>query len=118
MSHISKRTQGPWGIEQSTNTLWIGPMRADGKKVADVVVAVDYDQTYTEESLTIRRANAALIAAAPSLAEALREAINTLVALRQRAEERGDPLPVWDIHAISDATGIATEALKKAGFTS
>jgi hypothetical protein len=64
-------TPGPWGIEVTSDGSWIGPMRAAGDKVANIVVRVDTDREYKMEVLAEKKANARLIAAAPDLLEAL-----------------------------------------------
>lgn len=64
-------TQGPWGIEQTREMLWIGPMRPDGIKVDDVVVGLTIDAELTVTAALRQYRNARLIAAAPELLEAL-----------------------------------------------
>jgi hypothetical protein len=65
---MSKHTPGPWGIESDKFSLiWIGPMRPDGIKVADIVVRLDHGSDYRPEYNARQEANAKLIAAAPEL---------------------------------------------------
>lgn len=56
-------TPGPWGIEATDHTLWVGPMRDDGWKVSAVVVSLptgdDYRRQYQSQQMT----NARLIVA-------------------------------------------------------
>lgn len=65
-----KHTPGPWGIEQTDTANWIGPMRPDGVKIAEIVADTDRDGL-TDEAMERNDANARLIAAAPELLEAL-----------------------------------------------
>jgi len=62
-------TPGPWGVEQTSVSNWIGRMRADGAKVEYIVAHTDRD--YLRDDVLARNdANARLIAAAPELLEA------------------------------------------------
>lgn len=45
-----KRESGLHGYEISGNTIYIGPMRPDRVKVADITCTIDWDETYTEEA--------------------------------------------------------------------
>ncbi len=63
-------TSGPWGIEQTPGRNWIGPMRADGLKVKEIVCCTDREGL-RQETITLNDANARLIAAAPELIEVL-----------------------------------------------
>lgn len=38
------------GMEITATAIWLGPMRRDGGKVADIVAQVDYCESYTEEA--------------------------------------------------------------------
>lgn len=71
-------TPGPWGIEQTPDTLWVGPMRPDGDKVAGIVVYLPTGEEYLAEYQGRQFANARLIAAAPELLEALAAVINSV----------------------------------------
>ena len=53
--------------EQAAETLWVGPLRPDGEKVEQVVVALNYDAELTTAAKTRQLSNALLIAAAPEL---------------------------------------------------
>jgi hypothetical protein len=46
------------GYEITDSTIYIGPMRADGRKVADIICTIDWDVTYTDEAQKRRIANA------------------------------------------------------------
>lgn len=60
-----QHTPGPWGIEQTDCTNWIGPLRADGKVEA---IVADTDREGLREDVLIRNdADARLISAAPEL---------------------------------------------------
>ncbi len=61
-----------WGIEETDEMFWVGPMRQDGKKVADIVVGLPRSCNYREEYNTSQRERARLIAAAPDMLDALR----------------------------------------------
>ncbi|HHA2880671.1 hypothetical protein [Stenotrophomonas maltophilia] len=67
----SKHTPGPWGIEQTDDTNWIGFMRPDGKKVELIVCTTSRDNFFKPETQERNDANARLIAAAPELLAAL-----------------------------------------------
>lgn len=68
MSNETKWTPGPWGIERGTAWNWIGPMRADGKKVLEAVVRLDKGTEYRADVAKRMEANARLIAQAPDMA--------------------------------------------------
>lgn len=69
----AKHTPGPWGIEETNGTNWIGPMRKSGDgKIAEIVCDTDRDRL-TPEAIERSDANARLIAAAPELLAALKE---------------------------------------------
>lgn len=57
----------PWGVEQTENMLWIGPMRPDGCKVDQVVVSLNYDRDLTVSAKLRQLQRAYLIASAPDL---------------------------------------------------
>lgn len=68
----AKHTPGPWGIEQTESSNWIGRMRLDGSgKVSELVTSTDRAHL-KPEALARNDANARLIAAAPELLETLR----------------------------------------------
>lgn len=56
-----------WGIEQTRDMLWIGPMRPEGRKVDEVVVGLTIDSQLTHAAAFRQYRNARLIAAAPDL---------------------------------------------------
>lgn len=74
----SKHTPGPWGIEQTDDTNWIGFMRPDGRKVELIVCTTSRDNFFKPETQEQNDANARLIAAAPELLEALKDAVCAL----------------------------------------
>lgn len=67
----AKHTSWPWGIEQTSETLWVGPLRPDGCKVEQVVVGLNFDREMTDAAKARQIANAHLIAAAPDQHSAL-----------------------------------------------
>lgn len=77
-----KHTELPWGIEETPDTLWIGPMREGGSKVSEIVFDIDFDHEYRSESLEERKANAEFIVHAcnnhEKLVEALEDCMNKL----------------------------------------
>jgi hypothetical protein len=62
-----------WIIERGTETLWIGPEKACGGKVGDVVVGLDCGDHKTDDSNERIMGYARLIAAAPDLLSILNE---------------------------------------------
>lgn len=70
-AHQAQWTPGPWGIEQTRDMLWVGPMRADGHKVDSVVVGLNIDRELTPVAALRQLYHARLIAAAPDLASEL-----------------------------------------------
>ena len=70
--HPIVHTPGPWGVEQTSCTNWIGPMRSGENKINRLVAQNERDGLHNA-ALARNDANARLIAAAPELAEALRE---------------------------------------------
>lgn len=74
-----KYTPGPWTVEETDETYWIGTARANTHKVGEVIIGMDHGP-YTDEAEARILANAHLIAAAPDLLEAL-QAIVRRVAL-------------------------------------
>lgn len=72
----NKYTPAPWGVEQTEDTNWVGPLRADGK--CHTIVCYTDREGLKDSAREINDANAHLIAAAPLLLEALeamREAV-------------------------------------------
>ena len=70
---LGKFTPGPWTVEETAETYWIGTVRANTHKVGEVITGMDHGP-YTEEAEARIHANANLIAAAP-LGYALAEEI-------------------------------------------
>lgn len=57
----TEATPRPWGIEETSSRIYIGPMRSDGIKVNEIALSIDIDGITKPESLAARLANAALI---------------------------------------------------------
>lgn len=72
---MNKHTPGPWGIEQTDDTNWIGFMRPHDGKVELIVCTTARDFTLKDGAREQNDANARLIAAAPELLDALVEAV-------------------------------------------
>lgn len=70
---MSKHTEGPWGIEQTSDKNWIGPLRQSGDGKIDSIVCSTERGSLTEAAQMSSDANAELIAAAPDLLAALKE---------------------------------------------
>lgn len=83
---VSGHTPGPWGVEQTETTNWIGPMRRHGKKVAQIVASTNR-KDLKPEYLVRNDADAVLLARAPSLAK--KEKV-----LRDRVTELERALPL------------------------
>ena len=69
----AQHTPGPWGIEQTGQTLWVGPMQPNAAKVDHVVVSLSFDNELTHAAKVRQLDNAQVIAAAPELLDALDE---------------------------------------------
>lgn len=82
---MSEATNGPWGIEKTSCTNWIGPLRRDGK-VNEIVVSTDRDDSLKPEVIEVNDANARLISAAPELLEACKMA-RSVMAEKYNAKE-------------------------------
>jgi hypothetical protein len=113
----SKHTQGPWGVEQTDYTNWIGFMRPDGRKLELIVCTTDRD-SLTTEALERNDANARLIAAAPELLELLeRVAYHMEGGIRMEypasPEESPQPASEWD-HEADRLAGEARRLIAKA----
>lgn len=103
-------TKQPWGIEETDRKLWIGPMRADGKKVNAVAVSIDLNPAYRPEVLEEQRKIAELIASAPEQAatiERLRAALERI----KDTDTGHDASQGWD--AALHMWAIADEVLEK-----
>lgn len=117
----TEHTPTPWGIERTRDTMWIGPMRPDGHKVASIVFYVHRGPDYIDEHNMRAEANAEFIVNAVNshdeMLAALKDAKDTI-----HACDAGDPttetgwanddlLDVWKAcdAAISRATGQAGE---------
>ena len=99
----TKYTPGPWTINRYTNYCgWSVYSEPDG-----CLAERWYTVERTEEQLARMYANAALIAAAPELAEAARLTLNLLDTLTPQQFERGEDKP---------AREALRAALKKAGI--
>ena len=95
---ITTHTPGPWGIEQTGQTNWIGRMRSDGSgKIDEIVTSTDRFKL-TPKATFRNDANARLIAAAPELLEALKE----VVAISDRKHDAWDRAKA----AIAKASGV------------
>lgn len=57
-------TEGPWGIEVTDHTFWIGPMRDDGWKVSAIVFSLPAGEDYRQQYQSQQMANAKLIVSA------------------------------------------------------
>lgn len=102
-----ERTPTPWGIERGRDTLWIGPMRPDGNKVAIIVFYMHYGPDYTDEHNTRQVANAEFIVRAVNSHD---DMLATLKAVRKEARKnRPDPDTIFQAadEAISRAESTA-----------
>ena len=114
---LDKATSGEWGVENTGNSSWIGPMRTDGK-VAKIVVKVDTDQSYRVDILPEKSANAAAIVAAVNWCrttgiaaaderDALRAALFSAIALI------GQHVPMDKVALVAGKTLVARDVWKK-----
>lgn len=86
---MSDFTLRSWGIEQTRDMLWIGPMRPDGVKVDEVVAGLAIGPELTMAAAIKQLRNAHLIAAAPDLLDALQGAVSEIEDLRGYANNHG-----------------------------
>ena len=94
MSNESKHTPGPWGTEEINGHLYVTEAADDAE---GMICLVEADRTHNEN-----RANAALIAAAPAMYEALKAVY--------------DNAPMWDVTpGLAKALKQAKAALALAG---
>lgn len=86
---------GGFGYEISGDTMYIGPMRADCRKVADIICTIDWDETYTDEAKVRRLQDA----------ERICTAFATLPALPQQPVEYLKVLEdeCWDLRCVSNS---------------
>jgi hypothetical protein len=85
-------TPGPWGLEITDKTIWLGTIKtnANGSKVDVVVADFDCGLDYTEAFNARQLANARLIAAAPDLARRAASADKLVAALQPFKREHAD----------------------------
>ncbi len=100
-------TPGPWGIEQTTVSNWIGKMRPDSKKVEYIVAHTDRD-SLRHDVLVRNDANAKLISAAPDLLTACRAVLASL----ERIASDGEIIWLDPPHCMSGVHESAIERLK------
>lgn len=81
-----KHTPGPWGIEQTDDTNWIGFMRPHDPKKVELIVCTTSRESLTDEALARNDANARLIAAAPDLLEALKGLLDDVQGLMSESK--------------------------------
>lgn len=73
----ANHTPGPWGIERTDDTNWIGFMRPHDPNKIELIVCTTSRESLTDEALARNDANAQLISAAPDLLEALQRIVNS-----------------------------------------
>lgn len=73
MSH----TEGPWILEITDDTIWVGTGKNNNTKVDDIVIGLDIEGV-TKEYKERQLANAKLIAAAPDLLEVLQKIVENV----------------------------------------
>lgn len=73
---MNKHTPGPWGIEQTDDTNWIGPLRVDGK-INEIVASTDR-KGLRDDIRSVNDANALLMAASPDLLTVALDAVETI----------------------------------------
>lgn len=94
-------TPGPWGIEQTRDMLWVGPMRDDGHKVDHVVVGLNIDSELTQAAALRQLYNSRLIAAAPDMLAALEAEIEA----QRLTDEEVEMIEYHAAHGMDDITG-------------
>lgn len=70
-------TPGPWFLESTRDTLWVGQEKAVGGKVGDVIVSFEHGPDCTEAHNRRALADANLVTAAPELYAMLDAFIHT-----------------------------------------
>lgn len=83
------RTPTPWGIEHTPDRIWLGPMRPDGVKVAEVINFWDTSASYRKDVVERREADVAFIVLACNSFDALTEANKKLVAALEYIRDLG-----------------------------
>jgi len=108
----SEHTPVPWGIEATDTTLWVGPMRPDGKKIEDLVFYIRVDPEYTDAALAKRKANAAFVIKAVNSHNALVSALEQIIEMNvQYAIDRyGDASQAEMMACVSTARAALAEA--------
>lgn len=81
---MSKHTSGPWGIERTKETLWVGQLKLNGK--VDAIVTSFNILGLKNEAIEKEKANARLVSAAPELLETLEE----IIAISNRKHDAWD----------------------------
>jgi hypothetical protein len=108
---MSKHTPGPWTAKRGSNETLGYPwevMGPDGKTICDILLDHN-DEAVTGEDLERAEANARLIAAAPALLEALREAERVIrwAAQESAGRVKAEIIGGWLYHADKCRAAIA-----------
>lgn len=103
-----KHTATPWGIERDSSTLWIGPMRSDGKKINEIVTSIDADPTLKPEVLQRNEADAVFIVKACNNHDELVKALQFYAEGKHYQEGHG-----WDSQPTVEDGEVARAALEK-----
>jgi hypothetical protein len=108
---VSAATPGPWGIEQTRDMLWVGPMRPDGYKVEHVVVGLNIDSQLTHSAALRQLYNSRLIAAAPDMLAALEAAVECGMVPKSSAREGGATAHARMVHVADEIRAAIAKAL-------
>lgn len=87
---MSQHTPIPWGIEQTEDKNWVGPMRDFGHKVKEIVFSLERGEELKFHVRARADANAEFICLAVNNFKPMREAIQALVDLYADLVKSGD----------------------------
>lgn len=115
---MTPQTPEPWGIEDTGDDLWVGPMRKDGGgKIASIVFHICMEGIL-EESKARDRANAArIVACVNSLAginpDAVQQMVKALEDIQQLGLGPDQGTTAWQAESAHEIASVALAAARK-----